>query len=291
METRTRAAVRIRPRSPASVRGAGGHRIGVFAAVDGTLLESGTFEAGASRAMIQRLHAAAVPVIPMTVMTLDEIAPIAAELQLREAMVIEAGGAIARWRDGHWDVEPCGPGAETFLDVVTDIEDRSGASLLVYSVMEESAAARVSGRSGEMLQASTHRCFSEPFLIESGDLESIKSAAGEIGFSVRRGPRFFHLCRSCDEGEAFTRIREELQCEVAIGVGGSIVDAEFLTRADIAIVVPGPDGTPDAELLARLPNARVAPAPGPQGWAAAVDEALRMVAVPKKRTRRAASSG
>jgi mannosyl-3-phosphoglycerate phosphatase len=178
--------------------------------------------------------------------------------------------------------------------VITDIEDRSGANLLVYSAMPEGAAARVSGRSGEMLQASTHRDFSEPFVIENGELDAIERAAAEIGFSVRRGRRFFHLCRSCDEGEAFTRIREELQCDVAIGLGGSLVDAEFLMRADIAVVVPDADGTANAELLAKLPDARVAPAPGPEGWAAAVDEILRNVAVaanegPKKRARKAAS--
>ncbi|MBK5260033.1 MAG: hypothetical protein JJE51_10595, partial [Thermoanaerobaculia bacterium] len=76
------------------------NRIGVFTAVDGTMLDSRTFEAGASREMIRRLHAAAVPVIPMSVMTLEELAPIAADLELREPMVIEAGGAIARWGDG-----------------------------------------------------------------------------------------------------------------------------------------------------------------------------------------------
>ncbi|MBK5258626.1 MAG: hypothetical protein JJE51_03470, partial [Thermoanaerobaculia bacterium] len=176
-----------------------------------------------------------------------------------------------------------------FLEVIADIEDRSGANLLVYSAMDAPEAARASGRLGNLLQASAQRRFSEPFVIESGDLERIKKAASKIGFSVRRGRRFFHLCRECDEGEAFTRLRAELQCDVAIGVGGSVVDAEFLTRADIAIVVPGPDGTADPELVARLPDARVAPAPGPDGWAAAVDEVLRSLANPKKRARQMAS--
>jgi len=289
METRASAAVRNRPGRQTSTQGPETQRIGVFTAIDGTLLDARTFKAGASRAMIRQLHAAEVAVVPLSVMTLEEIAPIAAELGLREAMVIEDGGAIARWRDGQWDVEPCGPQAETFLDGITEIEDRSGANLLVYSAMEESHAAQVSGHSGAMLQATRHRCYSEPFAIESGDFESIAKAAAEIGFSVRRGKRFLHLCRACDEGEAFTRLREELQCDVAIGVGSSVVDAEFLTRSDIAIVVPGPDGTADSELLAMLPEARVAHTAGPDGWAAAVDEVVRNLAAPKRRARRAAS--
>jgi mannosyl-3-phosphoglycerate phosphatase len=288
MEPRQRAAVRIRPRSQARPTDPRSHRIGVFTAMDGTLLDARTFDPGEARAAVQKLTAADIPVVPMSLMTLAEIAPIAADLGLRQPMVIEAGGAIARWKEGGWEVEPCGPPAETFLSVVTEIEDRSGASLLVYSAMEESDAAQVSGRTGEMLRASTTRSFSEPFVIESGSFEAIQRAAAEIGFSVRRGRRFFHLCRQCDEGEAFTRLRDELRCDVAIAIGGSLVDADFLTRADVAIVVPGPDGSIDAELLARVPNARIAPAPAPGGWVAAVEEAVRM-ATPKRRARSAAS--
>ena len=281
METSRRTAVRIRPKT----RAATAHRVAVFTSVDGTLLDADTFDPGASRAAVGRLIAADIPVIPVSVMTLDEIAPIATELGMRHAMIVEAGGAIARWSGNDWEVEPCGPPAETLLDVVFEIEKRSGANLLVYSALPAQEAARLSGRSGEMLRASTHRCFSEPFVIESGAVEDVQRAAAAIGFSVRRGRRFLHLCRAFDEGEAFTRLRDELQCDVAIAVGGAAVDAEFLLRADVPIIVPGPDGNADPELLAALPKARVAPAPGPRGWAAAVEEAWQSVATAKGRVR------
>lgn len=278
MDLQKPAAVRIRPKTRASAA----HRVAVFTSIDGTLLDARTFEAGENRDTIRRLLDAGVPVIPVSVMTLDEVTPIATQLGLRHAMVIEAGGAIARWTGEAWEIEPCGPAAETLLDVVLDIEQRSGANLLIYSALPDRDAARLSGRSGEMLHASTHRCFSEPFVIESGDLESVQRAAASIGFSVRRGRRFLHLCRAFDQGEAFTRLRDELQCDVAIAVGGAAVDAEFLMRADIAIIVPGPDGEPDAELLASVPNARIAPIPGPAGWAAAVHDAWQSAAMQKQ---------
>ncbi len=288
MQSGTRTTVRLRPR-PSATAVKAPQRVAVFTAVDGTLLDARTFEPGAARATVQRLHAAGVPVIPMSVMTLEELAPIAADLGMKTAMVVEAGGAIARWGDGEhgWEVEPCGPAADTLLDVVRDIENRSGANLLVYSALSPTEAARLSGRSGAMLQASTHRCFSEPFVIESGELERVQSAAAALGFSVRRGRRFLHLCREFDKGEAFARLRDELQCEITVAVGGAAVDAEFLTRADIAIIVPGPNGEPDAELLASVPNARIAPSPGPEGWAAAVDQVWQTLATPRKRAKRA----
>ena len=281
MQTNERTAVRIRPKT----RAGAACRAAVFTSVDGTLLDARTFDAGAARAAVRRLLAAGVPVIPVSVMTLDEIAPIAEELGLRQAMIVEAGGAIARWTGGGWDVEACGPPAETLLDVVLEIEKRSGANLLVYSALPAGEAARLSGRSGQMLDASTHRSFSEPFVLESGELETVQRAAGDLGFSIRRGRRFLHLCRACDTGEAFTRLRDELHCDLAIAVGGVPIDAEFLSRADVPILVPGPDGKLDPELVAALPQARIAPAPGPAGWAAAVTEAWQSLAGARQRAR------
>jgi mannosyl-3-phosphoglycerate phosphatase len=191
MESRKRTAVRIRPRvrTATAANETTRPRVVVFTSVDGTLLDARTFEAGSSRETVRRLRDAGIPVIPVSVMTLDEIAPIAADLGLGTAMIIEAGSAIVRWSDHSWQVEPCGPSAETLLEVVSDIERRSGASLLIYSVMPETDAAQLSGRSGEMLRASTHRCFSEPFIIERGDAEAVARAAAEIGFSIRRRAR------------------------------------------------------------------------------------------------------
>lgn len=249
-------------------------RLGIFTSIDGTLLDSTTFDPGPNREMIRRLHAEGVPVVPVSMMTLAEIEPIAADLGLRDSMIVEAGGAIVRWNGVTWDVEPCGPPADTLLDVVRDIEERSGSNLLVYSALPEDQAAVVSGRSGNMLEASTRRCFSEPFVIESGDLNAVRTAAAQVGFSVRRGRRFLHLCRECDEGKAFLRVRDELQCDIAIALGGSMVDADFLCRADIPVIIPGPGGKADDELRAALPAARIAPAAAPGGWAAAVEEVL-----------------
>jgi len=281
MESRKRTAVRIRTKHRAASSGDGetAPTVVVFTSVDGTLLDAHTFSAGPSGAAIQRLRAAGIPVVPVTVMTLDEMTPVAAELGLEHAMVVEAGGAIARWTGGAWEVEACGPPAETLLDVVLHIEDRSGARLLLYSALPESEAARLSARSGAMLEASKHRLFSEPFIIESGDMEAVSRAAAELGFSIRRGRRFLHLCRECDEGEAFRKIRDELGADVAVAVGGAAVDAEFLALADVAIIVPGPDGQPDPALRAKLPHARIAPAPGPAGWAAAIEEAVESLTI------------
>lgn len=253
------------------------------------MFERGTVQTEAVRPVMQELHARGIPVVPISVMTLDELAPIAADLGWRRAMIIEAGGAIARWAGSGWEVEAFGPPAEILLDVIREIEDRSGANLLVYSALPEREALRLSGCPDATDQKTRPRHFSEPFVMESGDLDAICKAANDLGFSVRRGQRFHYLCRQVDRGEAFLRLRDELQCDTTIGIGGSMVDAEFLTLVDLPVIVPGRDGAADAELRASVPRARIAPGPAPGGWAAAINDALQGLASRRRRTRPAAS--
>src|ERR1051325_817381 len=138
----------------------------VFTAVEGTLVDFGTLDGEASRPVALELAAEGIPLIPVTVMTLAEVAPIAEMMEMRHAMIIEACGAIVRRRNAAGEVEPCGADADALLEAVSAIETLSGADLAVYSVLPEAQAALLSGRSGSALQDSTQRCFSEPFLLE-----------------------------------------------------------------------------------------------------------------------------
>ncbi|HET7434202.1 MAG TPA: hypothetical protein VFN10_05755 [Thermoanaerobaculia bacterium] len=240
----------------------------VFTALDCALFDFDTFQPTHARALLRELRESHVAVIPVSVMTLAELEPVARKLGFR-SMIVEAGGAIARWNAIAWEVEPCGPTSDELLAVIGEIEERSGALLKVYSVMSDGDASLLSGRSGAMLGGSRQRQYSEPFLIESGDPHRVSEAAATLGYSIARGGRFLHLARR-DAESAFSRLRDEMPCDVAIGVGASPIDADFLSVADMPIIVPRPDGTPDPELLARVPHAHIAPAPGSAGWAAAV---------------------
>jgi hypothetical protein len=170
-------------------------------------------DSAAARRAVQRLHHSGVVIVPVTELTLDEIAPLAAGYGFRHA-IVEAGGAIARLAGGAWSVEPCGADADALLDAVMRIEDQTGARLFV---------------------GDEERRFSEPFAIESGKLDAIRRAAARFGFRLRRGREQFHLCRIADEGAAFTRLRDELACDLTIGAGSAEIDEAFLSRVDVAI--------------------------------------------------------
>jgi mannosyl-3-phosphoglycerate phosphatase len=248
-------------------------KIVVFTDIDGTLADAGTFDLTPARPILRRLRAAGVPVVPVTSLTLAEMEPIARQLGDPPAMIIESGCAIARWASGTWDVEAVGPDADSMLEVIGEIEERSGADLVVYSALPEGEAARLSGLTGETLRRSRCRRFCEPFIIARGDPREVTRAAKELGFTLRSGRRLLYLSRRGDEGEAFLRVRAELRCDVAVALGDSPLDVEYLSRAEIPIVVPRPDGVAEPSLM-RLRNVRVAPAPGTAGWVAAVSAVL-----------------
>ena len=258
------------------------NRWAVFTDLDGTLLDATTFDLEPARPMLDRLRGANVPVVPVTSKTFDEVEPLARELGFRHALIVESGGGIAGWDGGEWIFETIGPSSDVLRQAIDELQRRSGARIARYSAMDAVDAARNSGLTGEALARSQRRRFSEPFILESGLPEDVIGAAAAMGLRVRRGGRFLHLGGLSGKGEAVARVREELGSDVRmVALGDAPMDAEFLGLADIPIIIPHRDGTPDPELLVRVPHARVAPAPGPAGWAAAVGAVWRELGNPQ----------
>jgi mannosyl-3-phosphoglycerate phosphatase len=265
-------------------------RFAIFTDLDGTLLDEETFDVGPARTTLARLADAGAPVIPVTSRTLEEVEPLANELGFQHALIVEAGSAIARMTPIGWELETCGPDADQMLDVVRKIELATGAHLNLYSVMKRDEAAQLSGLSVDAVPPSQRRMCDEPFVISKGKLRDVINAASSLGFSVRHDGRLFHLCGATSIASAISRVRQELRCATMVAVGSAPIDSEFLALSDIAVIVPRADGLPDAELLSRVPHARVAPQPGPAGWAAAIDAILIDLQPPVRPTRHFAAS-
>ena len=244
----------------------------VFTDLDGTLLDADTFGLEPARPILRRLREAGIPLVPVTSKTLAEVVPLAAELGCRHA-IVESGGAIVRLEGGQWVVEAQGPAADLLRAAAEEIERRTGSRLRLYSRMPKELASSFSGLTGDSLSRSRDRAFDEPFILEEGDIEAVSREAGTLGLTVLRGGRFEHLCGPRGKGDAVRKLREEIGADaVSVALGDAPMDADILVPADIPIIVPRPDGKPHPDLVARVPHARVAPAPGPAGWSAAVGE-------------------
>ena len=249
----------------------------VFTDLDGTLLDSRDFSFEAALPTLRRLRELAVPVIPVTSKTLAEIEPLSEMLGLPGPFIIESGSAIATRIGDSWDVEGLGVPASELRSTVAEIERRSGARILLYSTMSEEEASLLSGLSGDALWRSMQRCYDEPFLLGEGRIEDVTDAAADFGLSVHEGGRFHHLTGSAGKGEAVQHFLRRLPGPRAVfALGDAPMDADFLRLADVPIVIRGVDGLPNPALLEAVPHAVIAPAPGPAGWAEAIEMVLHI---------------
>jgi mannosyl-3-phosphoglycerate phosphatase len=250
----------------------------VFTDLDGTLLDFEDFSFEPAEPALQQLRARSIPLIIVTSKTLAEVAPIANALNVDGPIVIESGGALAtRRRHDEWTSVALGASAEEIRRAVPVIEQLAEARLLLYSQMSLAEAGLLSGLYGEALRRSMKRQFDEPFILAEGNIDRVTKAADAMGLMVREGGRFHHLTGRSGKGDAVRRIVASLDDQpLIIALGDAPMDADFLSLADIPIIMRGCDGRPHPALLASVPHATVAPCTGPEGWARAVTELLQV---------------
>ena len=243
----------------------------VLTDLDGTLLDSHDFGFAPALPAIERLRVEEIPLIPVTSKTMAEVVTLAAALGLPGPVIVESGAAIASREAGGWTLIPLGISVTEIRMRAREIEARSNARFRLYSEMDESEAEMISGLKGLALGQSRLRQFEEPFILLEGDLDRVRRAAEAAGLVVRQGGRLLHLCGPVTKGDAARRLLWTwTNRPYVIALGDAPIDADFLALADLAVIVPGVDGTPNAALREAVPEAIVAPAPGARGWNAAI---------------------
>jgi mannosyl-3-phosphoglycerate phosphatase len=243
----------------------------VLTDLDGTLLEPDGSLSTEARAALDALHAAGVPVVPITSKTRVELLGVMRELGASHG-VFENGAGI---------VSPSGvlvaPGAIAVARLRASLDElvRRGAPVTPLDGMDDAEISRATGLDPARASAARAREYDTPFLapgIEEAELRRLVAAV-DPGLRLVAGGRFWHLLGRHDKKEAAARVVEDLPPGgVTVGLGDAPND-DFLEATDVAVIVPR-DGGPDAELVRRLPGARIAPRPRGSGWAAAMMELL-----------------
>jgi mannosyl-3-phosphoglycerate phosphatase len=249
----------------------------VFTDLDGAFLDARAFSVDASRAVLRRIVSARIPLVPVTSRTFAEVRTLADALGIDGPFIIESGGGIARRVGSSWRMQACGADAASLRAAVPHIEERANARLLLYSTMRLDEAAAASGLTGIDLRRSMQRHFDEPFVVTRGSLEDVGAAAMSLGLRVRSGERLHRLCGPAGIDAAAQRIRGEVAAAlgiepIVVALGSTPMGAEFLSIADIPIIIPRSDGTPDPSLVAMVPDARIAASAGFRGWVDAIDD-------------------
>ncbi len=268
--------------------------------VDGCLLDLHTYRAGPARPVLRRLRRHRVPVVLCTTKTRAEVRALGRELGGGPYVaIIEDGGGIfvprgvlpalrlagaRRVRAGR--LVTLAPEYTRIRRVFAQVRRHTAGAALGFGDMTVAEVAAVTGLAPDAARRARRREFDEPFLYRTDERRYARRVARLVarhGLVVTRGGRLWHLHGLTDKGLATRRVRELLQgvhgALTIIALGDSPLDAPLLAAADLPIIVPQPGGSPDPRLRRRLPRARIAPAPGPAGWARAVTRAVRELGV------------
>jgi mannosyl-3-phosphoglycerate phosphatase len=268
--------------------------LAIITDLDGCLLDARTYDLGPVRTTLGRLRHAAIPLALCTSKTRVEVSHLFAALGGRYVAVVEDGGGLllppgvapratvtrAR-RTRHGRLVPLSAPYAMIRRVFAALRRRRGRAVVGFGDLDVATIARLTGLPLAAAGRAARREFDEPFVITHDPhrvLTLVRRDAARDGLTVTSGGRFHHLHGDTDKGRATRLVRRIMEQDrgavTLVALGDSLLDAPMLAAADIPIIVPRPDGHADAGLRRRVPSARVAPAPGPTGWAAAVRRVL-----------------
>lgn len=244
--------------------------LAIFTDLDGTLLDHETYDWHPAAPCLGRLRQAGIPLVLASSKTASEIAPLRAALGFAHcpAIVENGAGILPPGRD-----RPGESGSHPRL--------RATLATLPpwfqgFTDWGAQAIARRTGLAPEDAARAAQRYFSEPGLYTGPEAQraAFLEKLAEAGIQAAQGGRFLTLSFGGSKAGRMAELAARMPGPpTTIALGDAPNDAAMLRAADYAVIVPnpahqGPGLAPDG---ARI---RLAPAPGPAGWAAALDALL-----------------
>lgn len=263
----------------------------IFTDLDATLLDHRTYSFEPAGPTLLDLRHQDIPVVFCTSKTRAEVEAIRAAARNTDPFIVENGGAVfipagafgppppGAARVGPYDRILLGTPYGVLVTALRRIRAELGVRLRSFADIPVWEIAEATGLSPDQAELARRREFDEPFLIEGDDDASgrVAEAIAARGLRCTRGGRFFHITGDNDKGRAvriLTGLYRDHRGPVhTIALGDSPNDLPMLTAADEAVLIAGPDGTHDPEILRALPRVHKA-GPGPAGWSAAVSALL-----------------
>lgn len=260
----------------------------IFTDLDGTLLNSETYDYAATVPIIQQLKSLKIPVVPVTSKTRAEVSTLRKDIGLSDPFVTENGSGIFVEVNHNPFKEPPGEQEDDYFVVELGcpyVQARAGLraismdlrrSLYGFGDMTIERLQKCTGLSAKDAKEAKEREFSEPFITPRNiPSEQLVEIINSFGFNIVVGDRFSHLIGpEAGKGNAVKRLVALYQSIlppgetiVTIGLGNSPNDLDMLEHVDHPIVLPGIKG-PHPQLDNR--GWAIAPSPAPQGWVEAV---------------------
>lgn len=232
----------------------------VFTDLDGTLLEHETYEWEAARPAIERLKELDVPWVFVTSKTRAETEYWRQAMGNTHPFIIENGGA-AYTRNG---VMEWGTRYDVLVAALREAAKESKCEVRGFADMTAIEVSEVCQLNPGMAALAKAREYDEPFLLMNGDAEQLVNAIAARGLNCTRGGRFWHILGNNDKGLAVRAVRALYPPEwESIALGDGMNDLEMLREVRMPVIMR----SAQQEALQRLlPEARLSPARGPEGW-------------------------
>lgn len=262
----------------------------IFTDMDGTLLDAEDYSYEPALPKLAWLKAKQIPVIPVTSKTREEVETFRRQMNLTDPFIVENGSGVYIPLDydkfelpqgeqvGDYRLLQLGCSYVMARAGLKAIAQSLGRPLKGFGDWTVDQINTLTGLSAADAHQAKAREFTEPFRTPKNvPTDQLKQAVHEMGFQVVVGDRFSHLIGSeAGKGKAVRQLTQLYQSALpksvqltTIGLGNSPNDLGMLENVKIPVIVPSSQG-PHPDLSER--NWQVAPAPGPQGWAMAVEK-------------------
>lgn len=269
----------------------------IFTDMDGTLLDSEDYSYEPALPRLEWLKARQIPVIPVTSKTREEVETFRRQMNLTDPFIVENGSGVFIPLDyGKFELPQGEPvGNYSLLQLgCSYVMARAGLKATALSLgrplkgfgdWSAEQIQTLTGLSVDDAHQAKAREFTEPFKTPKNiPADQLEQAAQEMGFQVVVGDRFSHLIGlEAGKGRAVRQLTQLYQSTLpegvhltTVGLGNSPNDLGLLENVEIPVIVPGSKG-PHPGLSER--NWQVAPAPGPHGWAMAVEKICEVLGI------------
>lgn len=259
----------------------------IFTDLDGSLLDHHTYSYEAALPLVEKLTAAAIPLVFCSSKTRAEQEVYRKKLGITSPFITENGGAIfirqgyfpfpfdhQRVIDGYQVIELAMPYTEIRRKLET-IRIESRLELKGYGDMDDAEVARLTGLDAASARLARQREYQETLNLTGSEeqVQSVLSRIEQAGLNWSRGGRFYGVMAGSDKGKAVrivTRLfKRKLGHIKTIGIGDSHNDVPMLAEVDTPVLVQKPGGHWEE---IELPGLYRADGIGPRGWVKAIAE-------------------
>lgn len=251
----------------------------IFTDLDGTLLDSHTYDWQPAASWLMRLREKNIPVILCSSKTAAEMLQIQKSLGLQGLPLIAENGAVVEL-DSHWQTHPDFPrqingvSHDEISAVLNKLRNKTGFKFTAFDDVDETTIAEWTGLSHAQATLTRLHEASVTLIWRDSDehMEAFAQQLNDLGLQFVQGARFWHvLDASSGKDQAANWLIAQYQRQwkrrpVTVGLGDGPNDAPLLEAMDYAVIVKGlsREGVmlhPDA-----APQVYRTQHEGPKGW-------------------------